>query len=71
MVVEELDRLLQGLPDEYRRIVVWKLEGFTNAEIACMLDRTVRCVELKMQLIRKRLEPRMDERDVSSGEFSV
>lgn len=71
VVVEELDRLLQGLPDEYRRIVVWKLEGFTNAEIACMLDRTVRCVELKMQLIRKRLEPRMDERDVSSGEFSV
>jgi DNA-directed RNA polymerase specialized sigma24 family protein len=71
VVVEELDRLLQGLPDEYRRIVVWKLEGFTNAEIACMIDRTVRCVELKLQLIRKRLEPRLDERGPSSGGFSL
>ena len=70
VVVEELDRLLQGLTEEYRRIVVWKLEGFTNAEIACMIGRTVRCVELKMQLIRKRLEPRMDEGDPSSGGFS-
>jgi RNA polymerase sigma-70 factor, ECF subfamily len=56
LVVEELDRLLQDLPDELRQIVVWKLEGFTNAEIAATLDRTVRCIELKMQLIRKRLQ---------------
>jgi DNA-directed RNA polymerase specialized sigma24 family protein len=60
VVVEELDRLLNGLSEELRRIVVWKLEGFTNAEIACMIGRTVRCVELKMQLIRKRLESRFD-----------
>jgi DNA-directed RNA polymerase specialized sigma24 family protein len=56
LVVEELERLLQNLPDDLCRVVLWKLEGFTNAEIAGMLGRTVRCVELKMQLIRKRLE---------------
>jgi DNA-directed RNA polymerase specialized sigma24 family protein len=68
VVIEEIDRLLQGLPEDLRRIVVWKLEGFTNAEIACMIDRTVRCVELKMQLIRKRLESRLAVWDRSNGD---
>lgn len=53
LVLEELDRLLQGLPADLRSIVVWKLEGFTNAEIARMIGRTVRCVEQKMQAIRE------------------
>jgi DNA-directed RNA polymerase specialized sigma24 family protein len=57
IVLDELNRLLQGLPDELRQIVVWKLDGYTNAEVARMIGRTVRCVELKMQLIRKRLNP--------------
>ena len=56
LVLEELNRLLEGLSEDLRRIVLWKLDGFTNAEIACMIGRTVRCVELKMQLIRKRLQ---------------
>jgi DNA-directed RNA polymerase specialized sigma24 family protein len=56
IVLEEIKRLLQALPEELRSIVVWKLEGFTNADIASKMGRTVRCVELKMQLIRKRLE---------------
>ena len=55
IVLEELDRLLQGLPANLRQIVVWKVEGFTNKEIARQLDCTVRAVELKMQLTRKRL----------------
>jgi DNA-directed RNA polymerase specialized sigma24 family protein len=55
-VLEEVERLLQGLNEEMRRIVLWKLDGFTNAEIAKMIGRTVRSVELKMQLIRKRVE---------------
>ncbi len=55
IVLEELDRLLQGLPDNLRQIVVWKVEGFTNAEIARHLNCTVRSIELKMQLTRKRL----------------
>jgi DNA-directed RNA polymerase specialized sigma24 family protein len=61
LVVEELERILQNLPDELRHIVLWKLEGFTNADIASMLQRTVRCVELKLQLIRKRLEGSLPE----------
>ena len=56
IVLEELNRLLEGLSEELRQIVLWKLDGFTNAEIACTIGRTVRCVELKMQLIRKRLQ---------------
>jgi DNA-directed RNA polymerase specialized sigma24 family protein len=67
IVIEELQRLLHGLPEDLRRIVLWKLEGFTNAEIACMIGRTVRCIELKMQLIRKRLELGSER----SGEFPV
>jgi DNA-directed RNA polymerase specialized sigma24 family protein len=70
IVLEELDRLLQGLEEELRQIVLWKLEGYTNAEIACSIGRTVRCVELKMQLIRKRLEMKADrlEELVAAGE---
>jgi DNA-directed RNA polymerase specialized sigma24 family protein len=55
IVLDEVERLLHGLSPEQRRIVIWKLEGFTNAEIAGMIDRTVRSVELKMQVIRKRV----------------
>ena len=61
IVLEELNRLLSGLSEELRQIVLWKLDGFTNAEIACTIGRTVRCVELKMQLIRKRLELKVDQ----------
>jgi DNA-directed RNA polymerase specialized sigma24 family protein len=56
IVLDELERLLHGLKEELRQIVLWKLDGFTNVEIACMIGRTPRCVELKMQLIRARLK---------------
>jgi DNA-directed RNA polymerase specialized sigma24 family protein len=55
IMIEEFDRLLSNLPEDLRQIVVWKVDGFTNARIAEMMGRTVRCVELKMQLIRKLL----------------
>jgi DNA-directed RNA polymerase specialized sigma24 family protein len=58
VAIEEFERLLQALPEDLRRIILWKLDGFTNAEVAAMLGRTVRCVELKLQLIRKRLASR-------------
>lgn len=56
IVAEELDFLLRDLPEDLRKIVLWKLEGYTSADIACFIGRTVRMVELKMQIIRKRLE---------------
>jgi hypothetical protein len=58
VAIEELERLLHALPEDLRQIVLWRLDGYTNAEISIMLGRTVRCVELKLQLIRKRLSCR-------------
>jgi DNA-directed RNA polymerase specialized sigma24 family protein len=63
VVCDELNRVLHGLPEDHRQIVIWKLEGFTNAEIAFRIGRTVRCVELKMQLIRQRIELGLDGRN--------
>jgi DNA-directed RNA polymerase specialized sigma24 family protein len=59
VVLEEIERLLHGLSDDLRSIVLWKLQGFTNAEIAATIGRTVRSVELKMHLIRTRIELRV------------
>jgi DNA-directed RNA polymerase specialized sigma24 family protein len=56
LVIDELERLLGVLPDDHRQIVLWKVDGYKNAEIANMIGRTVRMVELKLQIIRKRLE---------------
>jgi DNA-directed RNA polymerase specialized sigma24 family protein len=53
IVLEEVERLLQGISADLRCIVIWKLEGYTNSEIAGMIGRTVRCVELKLQEIRR------------------
>jgi DNA-directed RNA polymerase specialized sigma24 family protein len=55
-VEEEVQRLLRILPADLRQIVLWKLEGFTNAEISALIGKTIRSVELKLQLIRKLLE---------------
>lgn len=53
-VAEEYDRLLQLLEKEDLRLVaLWKLEGFTNAEIAVRLVCVERTVERKLDLIRK------------------
>src|SRR5262245_56084849 len=53
-VAEQCQRLLDQLgDDELRSIAVWKMEGFTNAEIAVKLDRAVVGVERRLRLIRK------------------
>jgi DNA-directed RNA polymerase specialized sigma24 family protein len=57
-VNEEFYRLLDMLPEDQRRIALWRFEGYTNAEIAGRLGRTVRTVELKLQSIRGRWEAR-------------
>jgi len=53
-VAEELDRLLALLEDPtLQSVAVWKMEGYTSAEIAPRLECTVRTVERKLHLIRQ------------------
>ncbi len=57
-VVEEFQYLLDHLPDEnLRSVVVWKMEGFTNEEIAAKLNCAPRTVERKLQVIRELWRP--------------
>jgi DNA-directed RNA polymerase specialized sigma24 family protein len=52
---EECRRLLAGLGDEtLRRVALWKLEGYTNGEIAPMLGRKRAAVDRKLNKIRLR-----------------
>jgi DNA-directed RNA polymerase specialized sigma24 family protein len=52
-VAEELERRLEQLDDEQlRNIVVWKLEGRTNQEIAKRLGCVKRTVERRLEMIR-------------------
>jgi DNA-directed RNA polymerase specialized sigma24 family protein len=52
-VVEEYERLLDGLDDDVlRSVAVWKLEGYTNEEIAAKLGRAPATVERKLRMIR-------------------
>ena len=51
---EELQRLMYLLPnEELQQICSWKMEGFTNEEIAEKIGRVTRTVENKLRLIRK------------------
>jgi RNA polymerase sigma factor (sigma-70 family) len=54
-VTEECKRLLHSLSSpELRSVVVWKMEGYSNAEIAERLHCVERSVERKVRLIRER-----------------
>jgi hypothetical protein len=54
-LAEEAERRLEQLPDDLCRVALWKLEGYTNAEIAMRpeMNCTVRTVERKLRLIRE------------------
>jgi DNA-directed RNA polymerase specialized sigma24 family protein len=55
MVAEQCRLLLARLAtDELRTIAVWKMEGYTNDEIAARLDCAPSTVERKLQRIRMR-----------------
>jgi RNA polymerase sigma factor (sigma-70 family) len=55
IIEEEGQRLLAALGDErLRQVAIWKLEGFTNDEIAQKLGLTTRSVERKLQRIREK-----------------
>lgn len=52
---EEGRRLLDALEDDaLRQVALWKLEGYTNDEIAERIGLTTRSVERKLQRIRER-----------------
>jgi DNA-directed RNA polymerase specialized sigma24 family protein len=52
-VSESFDRLLACLPAaDLTRIALWKMEGYTNEEIAGKLGRARRTVDRKLRLIR-------------------
>jgi DNA-directed RNA polymerase specialized sigma24 family protein len=60
---ESLERRFQMLKNpDLRRIALWKLEGYTNPEIAAQLQCTVRTVERKLERIRAYWETDSDER---------
>jgi DNA-directed RNA polymerase specialized sigma24 family protein len=53
-LAEEFQLLLDRLgSDELRRIAVWKLEGYTNAEIAGRIGCAEVSVQRRLRLIRK------------------
>jgi DNA-directed RNA polymerase specialized sigma24 family protein len=52
-VAEEYQRLLSRLGDhELESVAVWKMEGYTNDEIAAKLDCAPRTIERKLRIIR-------------------
>jgi DNA-directed RNA polymerase specialized sigma24 family protein len=52
-VAEEFERLLDRLgDDQLRALALWKMEGFTNEEIAAKLSCVVRTVERRLRVIR-------------------
>jgi RNA polymerase sigma factor (sigma-70 family) len=62
-MADECRRLLDLLEPQLRQIALWKVEGYTNEEIAARLDCVPRTVERKVRRIRllwkheKDLEP--------------
>jgi DNA-directed RNA polymerase specialized sigma24 family protein len=57
-VAEECQSLLGRLDEEeLRAIAMWKMEGFTNEEIAAHLGCALATVERRLRLIRRRWEP--------------
>lgn len=53
LAAEECHRLLESLADEQlRQIAIWKLEGYSNDEIAKELDCAPRTIERKLHRIR-------------------
>jgi RNA polymerase sigma factor (sigma-70 family) len=52
---EALERRLEALADpDLRQIALWRLEGYTNREIADRLDCTERSVERRLERIRSK-----------------
>jgi DNA-directed RNA polymerase specialized sigma24 family protein len=53
-VAEQCQLLLEALGDDtLRSVAVWKMEGFTNQEIAAKLDCSLSSAERKLRLVRR------------------
>ena len=64
---EALECRLEALADpELRQIALWRLEGYTNREIADRLDCTERSVERRLERIRSKWTL-FDDSSVSGG----
>ncbi|MFM9964021.1 MAG: ECF-type sigma factor [Planctomycetaceae bacterium] len=69
-VAEQYDLWMRALDsEELTRLAEWKLEGFTNDEIAAKSGRTTRTIERKLNLIRKILVHELS-RETSSPSHS-
>jgi DNA-directed RNA polymerase specialized sigma24 family protein len=64
----EFARLLGALPDDLREVLVMRLEGYTNAQIASHIGRVERTVELKMRTIRGLLRDHLEDVPWPGGE---
>jgi len=61
-VVEDAETLLAQLPSQdLRELATFKLEGYTNAEIAARWQKAERTVERKLSLIRKIWSKELEE----------
>ena len=61
-LMEEYDRLLQQLGDDtLRRIVLLKIEGLTNRDVASQLNITPRSVQRKLQRIQRQWRKELDQ----------
>jgi DNA-directed RNA polymerase specialized sigma24 family protein len=49
---DECRRLLGALPEKLRQVALWKMEGYTNQEIADRLGRALVTAERKLEEIR-------------------
>jgi RNA polymerase sigma factor (sigma-70 family) len=62
-VADECRRLLDSLQEpELRQIALWKVEGYTNEEIAARLDCVPRTIERKVSRIRLLWKHELEER---------
>lgn len=60
-MTETCGELISVLTNEkLRSVVLWKLEGYTNDEIAVKLDCTTRTVERKLERVREKWSGLMD-----------
>ena len=64
-LAEQYDHWMRALAsEELVRLTQWKLEGFTNSEIAAKCGLTARTIERKLNLIRKILTQTVSDEEI-------